>query len=149
MGDEITAVHAAGAVKVEPALSELDDVDYGMVTLRFQGGGLGAVQNSWRAPWGYEIRAEVYGSQGKVVTELDERVPTRLYTDRGFTGERHHLFMERFREAYRLELQRFVDALHAGRKPSPDAQDGLRAVEVADAATRSRRENRWVTVGEK
>ncbi|MDQ3856479.1 MAG: Gfo/Idh/MocA family oxidoreductase, partial [Chloroflexota bacterium] len=86
--DEVVAVHAVGSVLVEPRLAELDDVDYGVVTLRFARGGLGIVQNSWRAPWGYEIRAEVYGSEGKVVTELDERVPVRLYDHRGRTAER-------------------------------------------------------------
>jgi myo-inositol 2-dehydrogenase/D-chiro-inositol 1-dehydrogenase len=146
MRDEIVSVHAAGAVLVEPALATIDDVDYGVVTLRFAGGALGVVQNSWRAPWGYEIRAEVCGSKGRVVTELDEKVPTRLYTDEGFRSERHHLFVERFREAYRLELQAFVDALRAGVRPSPDATDGLRAVQVSDAATRSRREGRWIEV---
>jgi myo-inositol 2-dehydrogenase / D-chiro-inositol 1-dehydrogenase len=147
MGDDIVAVHATGAIKVEPALSQFDDIDYGVVVLRFRGGALGVVQNSWRAPWGYEIRAEVYGSRGKVVTELDEMVPTRLYTERGYTSERYHQFIERFREAYRLEVQSFVDALRTGEKPEPDARDGLAALEVADAATRSRREDRWVEVG--
>lgn len=148
MGDEITAVNAAGAIQIEPRLAEFDDVDYGVVTLRFRNGALGVVQNSWRAPWGYEIRAEVIGSRGKVVTELDEKVPTRLYTERGFTSERHHQFLERFREAYRLELQAFVDALQAGEKPTPNVRDGLRALIVSDAATRSRRENRWITIDE-
>jgi myo-inositol 2-dehydrogenase/D-chiro-inositol 1-dehydrogenase len=145
--DDIVAVHATGAIMVEPALAEFDDIDYGIVTLRFRRGALGIVQNSWRAPWGYEIRAEVYGSKGKVVTELDEMVPTRLYTARGYTSERHHEFLERFREAYRLELQAFVDALRVGEKPIPDAGDGLKALEVSDAATRSRREDWWVEVG--
>ena len=147
MAQEIVAVHATGTVRVEPALAEFGDIDYGLVILRFGNGALGIVQNSWRAPWGYEIRAEVYGSQGKVVTELDEKAPVRLYADRSWRSERHHLFVERFREAYRLELQAFVDALQSGRRPSPDAEDGLKALQVADAATRSHREKRWVQVG--
>ena len=146
MGDEIAAVHATGTIKVEPRLAEFGDIDYGVVILRFRGGGLGVVQNSWRAPWGYEIRAEVCGSKGRVVTELDEKVPTRLYTEQGFLSERHHQFVERFREAYRIELQAFVDALHSGVKPSPDASDGLKAVQVSDAATRSNREGGWVEI---
>jgi len=146
MDDEIEAVHATGAIKVEPTLAEFDDVDYGVVTLRFRSGSLGVVQNSWRAPWGYEIRAEVCGSAGRVVTELDERVPARLYTAEGFRSERYHQFVERFREAYRLELQAFVDALRKGENPSPNARDGLKALQVADAATRSRREDRWISV---
>ena len=146
MGDEISAVHAAGGIKVEPALAEFDDVDHGIVTLRFAGGGLGVVQNAWRAPYGYDIRAEVHGSLGKVVTEVDEEVATRLYAPRGIISSRHHRFVERFREAYRRELQAFVDALRAGRPPTPSIDDGLAAVLVADAATRSRRTGSWVEV---
>jgi myo-inositol 2-dehydrogenase / D-chiro-inositol 1-dehydrogenase len=147
MDDEVVAVHAAGAMKVEPRLSEIDDIDYGVTTLRFRKGGLGVVQNSWRAPWGCEVRAEVCGSKGRVVTEQDEKVPTRLYAEEGIISERHQLFMERFREAYRSELQAFVDALHSGVAPSPGAQDGLRAIQVSEAATLSSRENRWVEIG--
>ena len=143
---EIEAVHAVGTIKVEPALAEFDDIDYGIVTLRFRSGALGVVQASWRAPYGYDIRAEVHGSRGKVVTEVDEKFPTRLYDGPGLVVDRHGQFVERFRDAYRAELQAFVDALHAGTSPSPDVSDGMRAVQVSDAATRSRREDRWVTV---
>jgi myo-inositol 2-dehydrogenase/D-chiro-inositol 1-dehydrogenase len=104
------------------------------------------IQNSWRAPWGYEIRAEVCGSTGRVVTELDERVPTRLYTEQGFVSPRHHQFLERFREAYQLELQAFVDALQSGKEPSPNVVDGLQAILISDAATRSYREQRWMAI---
>jgi myo-inositol 2-dehydrogenase / D-chiro-inositol 1-dehydrogenase len=148
MDDEVAAVHATGAIRVAPELAEFDDIDYGVVTLRFRKGGLGVVQNSWRAPWGYEIRAEVCGSQGRVVTELDERVPTWLYRKEGFMAERHHQFLERFRNAYRLELQAFIDALRAGRRPSPDERDGLKALQIAHGATQSHRQDRWITLPE-
>lgn len=146
IGDEIAAVLAVGAIKVEPALADFDDVDHGIVTLRFRGGALGVLQASWRAPWGYDIRAEVHGSRGKVVVELDEKFPTRLYDWRGRLSERHDLFVERFREAYLAELQAFVDAVRADRDPSPGIADALAAVRFADAATRSRREGSWITL---
>ena len=146
MGDEIVAVLATGAIKVEPRLAEFDDVDHGVVTLRFKNGGLGVVQNAWRAPYGYDIRGEVHGSRGKIVTELDAREPAALYTDHAFSFRRHHLFVERFEEAYRLELQAFVDSVRAGNDPSPGVDDALQAVLISDAATRSRRENRWVEI---
>ena len=146
LGDEIASVHAVGAVKVEPALAAFDDVDYGIVALRFRGGALGVVQASWRAPAGYDIRAEVHGSLGKVVTEVDEKFPTRLYDVRGLVSPRHDEFVERFREAYLAELQAFVDALHTGTAPTPGLADALAAVLISDAATCSRREDRWVSV---
>jgi myo-inositol 2-dehydrogenase/D-chiro-inositol 1-dehydrogenase len=146
MDDEVVAAHAVGAIKVEPRLAEIDDIDYAVTTLRFRKGGLGVVQNSWRAPWGYEIRAEVCGSTGRVVTEQEEKLPTRLYTEQGIISVRHKQFLERFRDAYRRELQAFVDAVHSGADPSPGARDGLKALQISEAATLSNRENRWATI---
>lgn len=146
-GDEIEAVHATGAIKVEPRLAEFDDIDYAIVTLRFRSGALGVVQVAWRAPAGYDIRAEVHGSRGKVVAEVDEKFPARHYDERGLVAVRHDQFTERFREAYRDELQAFVDALRSGAAPTPGLFDAWRGVEIADAATRSRRAGGWVTIG--
>jgi myo-inositol 2-dehydrogenase/D-chiro-inositol 1-dehydrogenase len=146
MNDDVVEVTATGAILIEPELAEFDDVDHGVVVLRFRRGGLGVVQNAWRAPYGYDIRAEVHGSRGKIVTDLDERVPTRLYGPTGFSSERHFLFVERFAEAYCLELQAFVDAVLAGGAPTPGIDDALQAVLVADAATRSRRTGARVEV---
>jgi myo-inositol 2-dehydrogenase/D-chiro-inositol 1-dehydrogenase len=142
--EDVTAVFAVGSIAVEPRLTEFDDIDHGIVTLRFSNGALGVAQSCWRAPSGYDIRAEVHGSLGKVVTEVDEKYPTHLYRDGGVSQERHDQFVERFADAYRAELQAFVDALRADRDPSPNLDDALRAVEIADAATRSRREGRWI-----
>jgi myo-inositol 2-dehydrogenase/D-chiro-inositol 1-dehydrogenase len=145
-GEEIVEVFAIGAVLVEPELATFDDVDYAIVMLRFANGALGVVQESWRAPYGYDIRAEVHGSKGKVIAEVDEKYPTVLYDERGKVSERHNQFLERFSDAYRAELQAFVDALHAGTAPTPGIADGLQAVRIAAAATRSRRTGQWVAI---
>ncbi len=145
-GDEIVEVLAIGAVLVEPELATFDDVDYAIVLLRFANGALGVVQESWRAPYGYDIRAEVHGSEGKVIAEVDEKYPTTLYDRRGKVSERHDQFVERFGDAYRAELQAFVDALHRGTPPSPGIEDGLQAVRIAAAATESRRTGSWVAI---
>lgn len=145
-GEEIVEVFAIGAVLIEPELATFDDVDYAVVLLRFANGALGVVQESWRAPYGYDIRAEVHGSKGKVVAEVDEKYPTTLYDNRGKISERHDQFVERFRDAYQAELQAFVDALHTGITPSPGIEDGLQAVRIAVAATRSRRTGGWVAI---
>jgi myo-inositol 2-dehydrogenase / D-chiro-inositol 1-dehydrogenase len=139
MNDDVVEVTATGSILIEPELADFDDVDHGIVVLRFRRGGIGVVQNAWRAPYGYDIRAEVHGTLGKVVTDLDERVPTRLYRPSGFSSERYFLFVERFADAYRLELQAFVDAVLAGREPAPGIDDALHGVLISDAATRSRR----------
>jgi myo-inositol 2-dehydrogenase/D-chiro-inositol 1-dehydrogenase len=145
-GQEVTEVLAIGAVLVEPELATFDDVDYAIAMLRFANGALGVVQTSWRAPYGYDIVAEVHGSKGKVVAEVDEKYPTLLYDERGKVSARHDQFLERFSDAYRAELQAFVDTLHAGTAPTPNIDDGLQAVRIAAAATESRRSGEWVKI---
>lgn len=147
-GQEVVDVLAIGAVLVEPELATFDDVDYGIVLLRFANGALGVVQEAWRAPYGYDIRAEVHGSKGKVVAEVDEKFPTVLYDERGKVSARHDQFVERFADAYRDELQAFVNALHAGTPPTPGIDDALQTMRIAAAATRSRRSGEWVKVSE-
>ena len=46
-------------------------------------------------------------------------------------------FLQRYAAAYRAELDAFVTALRAGAMPAPGGEDGLRALELADAATQS------------
>jgi myo-inositol 2-dehydrogenase / D-chiro-inositol 1-dehydrogenase len=147
-GQEVVDVLAIGAVLVEPELASFDDVDYGIVLLRFENGALGVVQEAWRAPYGYDIRAEVHGSKGKVVAEVDEKYPTVLYDERGKVSERHDQFVERFADAYRDELQAFVNSLHSGTPPTPDIEDALQTMRIAAAATQSRRSGAWVKVSE-
>lgn len=147
-GQEVVDVLAIGAVLVEPELATFDDVDYGIVLLRFANGALGVVQEAWRAPYGYDIRAEVHGSKGKVVAEVDQKFPAVLYDERGKVSVRHDQFVERFADAYREELQAFVTALHTGATPTPGLEDAIQTMRIAAAATRSRREGGWVNVNE-
>jgi myo-inositol 2-dehydrogenase/D-chiro-inositol 1-dehydrogenase len=45
--------------------------------------------------------------------------------------------MERYAEAYRLELTAFIEAVENGRRPEPTGEEGLHALLLADAAMRS------------
>ncbi len=46
-------------------------------------------------------------------------------------------FIDRYADAYRRELAAFIDAVASGAPMSPNGEDGLRALELADAALRS------------
>ncbi len=56
-------------------------------------------------------------------------------------------FMVRYADAYRQELTAFVEALESGDPLSPAGEDGLRALELADAAQRSMETGRLVRPG--
>jgi myo-inositol 2-dehydrogenase/D-chiro-inositol 1-dehydrogenase len=90
------------------------------------------------AGYGYDVRCEVVGESGTV--SLME--PVRTITDRGLRRSAEYAadWRPRFADAYRLEVQGWVDSLsggHAG--PLASAHDGLVASAVAEAVIASMR----------
>lgn len=145
---EVEEVSAVGATLVDARIGELGDVDTSVLTLRFRSGALGVIQNSRRAVYGYDVRTEVHGARGKLVIEHERATPVWTYGQGGVSADHVHWFVERFRDAYRLEVQAFVDAVAAGRKPTPGSVDALESLRVAEAATTSLRAGRRVRLTE-
>lgn len=144
IGGEVQRVTALGRTLVEPKLADYDDVDTSVVTLEFTSGALGIVQNSRRTHFGHDVRVEVHTEKGKMVAEQERRSAVWHYDAAGIHGDYQVDFLERFRDAYVAELQAFVAAIHADKKPQPSSQAAIASLKVAIAATRSLQEQRPV-----
>src|SRR5690606_31225052 len=131
---EVRRVTALGRVMVDDVYSRHGDVDTSVVTLEFEGGGLGVLINSRRTAYGHDLRLEVHGSGGKLVAEDERATKLWRYDKAGVHGDFYFHFLERFKEAYRLELQAFVAAVLADSPPSPGIGDALQSLRVAEAA---------------
>ena len=152
---EVEEVSAWGAVLVDSAIGAAGDVDTGMISLRFKNGALGVIQNSRRSVYGYDVRSEVFGSKGKLVMDATPKTPLTQYgsgpsssSSSGGDGkletDHFHFFMDRFRDAYRLEIEAFIHCLETGSQPTPGAVDALESLRLSVAATRSLKEGRTV-----
>ena len=149
MGSEIVEVYARANVLVDPIFRAVNDWDTALVSLRFQNGAVGAIDNSRRAVYGYDQRAEVFGSGGMVA--VGNNAPdNHVYFDRGggHCSPPFPFFMERYTESYRREMQAFVDAVRDNKPVPVSGMDGLQAVAIGLAAAQSVRENRPVAVAE-
>lgn len=145
---EVEEVHAWGATLIDERFQEAGDVDTAVTLLRFANGALGVVETARRSAWGYDIRTEVAGAQGKVVVEAIQKTPMTFSRRFGYEADHFENFPDRFEAAYRLELEAFFDALRTGRRPSPGPEDAMETQRLAIAATRSWRERRPVHVAE-
>ncbi len=145
---EIERVTALGRVLVDPLYERYGDVDTSVVTLEFVSGALGVLMNSRRTVYGHDLRVEVHGARGKLVAEDERATKLWRYDAHGLHGDFFDHFLDRFRDAYRRELQAFVDSVRAGSAPTPGAVDAVETLRVADAATRSLHEGRPVRVDE-
>ena len=147
-GDEIEELYATGSTLIDPAIGRAGDLDTALVTLRFAGGALGAIDNSRRAVYGYDQRVEVFGSEGQVVVGNHTAHQAVCSNSQGVQGPLPlYFFLERYQESYLAEMEAFVRSVLGDSPPPVTGQDGRRAVELGLAAWRSCRENRPVGVG--
>jgi myo-inositol 2-dehydrogenase / D-chiro-inositol 1-dehydrogenase len=143
---EVEEVQAWGAVHVDSRIGDLGDTDTATTLLRFANGAIGVVESSRRAVYGYDIRAEVFGAHGKLVVDATPKTPVYRYRKGGFEADHYHFFMDRFEQAFRLELEAFFRALKNDEVPSPGPRDAVEALRIALAARTSYLENRPVRV---
>lgn len=138
LGEEPVELHAAASCLVDPAIGVAGDVDTAVATLRTASGKLCQISNSRRATYGYDQRIEAHGEKGLLRAGNVTATTVELANVAGFaTDPALPFFLERYAEAYRLELDAFVTAVAAGQAPKPNGEDGLKALLLADAATRS------------
>ncbi len=145
---EVERVTALGRVLVDPLYAKYGDVDTSVLTLEFASGALGVLMNSRRTVYGHDLRVEVHAERGKLVAEDERATKLWRYDATGFHGDFFDHFLDRFRDAYRRELQSFVDHLRAGTPPTPGAVDAIETLRVADAATLSLQQGRPVRISE-
>jgi myo-inositol 2-dehydrogenase/D-chiro-inositol 1-dehydrogenase len=148
-GSEVETVYVEGAVLGFEMFGRYGDIDTAVATLRTRDGTLVSLAGGRRNPRGYDVRMELLGSQDAVAMGLGPRTPIRPLDDGAFAMESGwESFLDRFAPAYRAELTAFVDVA-AGRSGSAcTARDGLEAMRIAEAATRSLAERRAVSITE-
>ena len=106
------------------------------------------IDNSRRAAYGYDQRAEVFGSKAALAYN---NTPTNVEvsTGEGVTTDKPlFFFLERYMESFAQELRDFTEALKKGSEPPVTGNDGLQSLLIAIAATKSARENRPVKISE-
>lgn len=138
LGEEVSSVMATGSVLVDPAIGDAGDVDTAMAVLTTASGKQCVITNSRRASYGYDQRIEVHGSQGMVSAENPRLNMVEMANEAGYSrGPLHNFFMTRYTDAYINEINTFVDWLAGKPVAVPDGIDGLRSLQLADAAVAS------------
>ena len=145
MGD-VASVQAVGGVLAYPELGAVGDIDNAIVTLVFTSGRLGVVDITRNGIYGYDIIADLLGTQGTLRVGYIRETPLLVMTKGAVTHDTVPFFMERFGEAYAAQLENFAQNVLHERKPPITVDDGVEALRVAVAATQAQKTGQRVDV---
>jgi len=112
-------------------------------------GAIGTIDNCREAAYGYDQRAEVFGSKG--MAQAENNTPSRhiLSTQGGVSSAKPlYFFLERYMEAYIAEMKAFAEAVTTGADSPVTGEDGRAAVVIGLAAMKSFQEGRTVRIAE-
>jgi predicted dehydrogenase len=149
----IREVFAWGATLLHTDKTKADD--NAVVLMRFDDGRTAIAEASWTAKGGMELRNEVYGSHGRIVTDSTS-TSVRGFIERsaGYlvekadaeTGWVFPVQDEPRFYGYHEEMRHFVDCFRTGAEPRESFADGYVVNCIMDASYRSMRSGRWEPV---
>ncbi len=148
-GSDVEEIYVNGTCLVNPAIKECGDIDTAVITMKLKNGALAVIDNSRKAAYGYDQRAEVFGSKGQVAVTNDSQSSAVISDENGVTGEKPlYFFLERYMASFSKEVSLFCDACEGKGEVPVDINDGLQPVLIAKAAKKSLDEHRPVKLSE-
>ncbi|AYD90210.1 inositol 2-dehydrogenase [Actinomyces sp. 2119] len=147
LGD-IVEVHAVGQ-HLDQEVAQAGDFDAAVVTLRAASGAVATIINNRHCASGYDQRLEASGREGTLFAENIRATTVRLSNAEVTDAQEPYLdfFLERYADAYRLELSAFIEAVEAGTTPPTSVADAVEALRLAEAATESATTGQPVRLG--
>ena len=146
---DVEELYVNSAVLVDPAIGEQGDVDTAIITMKMANGALAVIDNSRKAAYGYDQRAELFGSKGMVATSNDTVSSAVISIADGVTGEKPlFFFLERYMGSFSEEMRQFTEAVINDTEVPVGIHAGLQSVKIGLAARKSVEEHRPVKISE-
>ena len=135
---DVEELYVNSAVLVDPAIGEQGDVDTAIITMKMANGALAVIDNSRKAAYGYDQRAELFGSKGMVATSNDTVSSAVISNADGVTGEKPlFFFLERYMGSFSEEMRQFTEAVINDTEVPVGIHAGLQSVKIGLAARKS------------
>ena len=146
---DVEELYVNSAVLVDPAIGEQGDVDTAIITMKMANCALAVIDNSRKAAYGYDQRAELFGSKGMVATSNDTVSSAVISNADGVTGEKPlFFFLERYMGSFSEEMRQFTEAVINDTEVPVGIHAGLQSVKIGLAARKSVEEHRPVKISE-
>ncbi|WP_404404927.1 inositol 2-dehydrogenase [Pelagibacterium halotolerans] len=135
LNEAIATVYAVGACLISEEIGDAGDIDSLMVTLTTASGRMAQITACRRGPMGYDQRLEALCAKEVLAIENQPQSMLVVNTPEGrHAAPPENYFIERFRQAYRDEMNAFIALIENGEAPLADIRDGYEAQRLVEAA---------------
>ncbi len=136
-GARAVEVNVMADALVAPGFKDRGLLDTAVVTIRYDNGAIATAEASFSAAYGYDVRAEVFGSEGMVTAGTPAQLTMSHWTRGGVTSPTTRSDTELFPLAYAAELASFCRSVRAGSAPEVGGEDARAALAIALACIES------------
>jgi myo-inositol 2-dehydrogenase/D-chiro-inositol 1-dehydrogenase len=145
-GARAVEVYAMADALIRPDYKEQGLLDTALVNIRFDNGAMAAVEASFQAVYGYDVRAEVLADRGMLTAGDIRETNCWRYDAAGIFAETSRLDTDLLHDAYVAELREFVACLRSGDAPLAGGDDAREALAIALACIESVQQHRPITI---
>ncbi|AZV48815.1 Gfo/Idh/MocA family oxidoreductase [Bacillus halotolerans] len=139
-------VYAAADALVRPDFKDKGFLDTAVVTIKFDNGAIATAEANFQAVYGYDVRGEVFGSEGMLTIGDIRHTNMTRYNKDGVSYNTIRYDQDLLFDAYVDELQSFVDAVRNHKPTLVTGEDARAALAIAAACIESCKTKRPVTL---
>ena len=137
--DEFESVFATGEYFSDKKFRKVKDLELATVIMRSKKGVQCIITNSRHCSFGYDQRVELFGDKGMIISDNQRDLETAIYSKNSTNNKSPFktFFIERYSEAYKIQLNDLAKLCKKNIKPIADFEDGRRSLILAATANKS------------
>ena len=146
--DEVKEIFATTTNLSDLRIKKINDYELAMCLIKSEKGVICMINNSRHCSYGYDQRVEVFGSKGMVVSgnRRDNASEKFLESKTAIKRPLLNFFINRYEEAYKLQLDDLIDLVQNRKNPRASFEEGRKAIIIANAAYKSLSCNKVVKI---
>ena len=146
--DEVKEIFATTTNLSDLRIKKINDYELAMCLIKSKKGVICMINNSRHCSYGYDQRVEVFGSKGMVISgnRRDNASEKFLESKTAIKRPLLNFFIDRYEEAYKLQLNDLVYLVQKRKTPRASFEEGRKAIIIANAAYKSLKLNKVVKI---
>lgn len=135
LGSDVEDIRTIGGCYKHKEFEKYNDIDNACTLMKFKNNTMAMFYTGRTAPHGSHVESEIVGTEGILrINPIPRKHMIDVYNKDGVLSECMHDYISRFREAFVLEIQEFINCIEEGRKPEASVYDSRMVCEIANNA---------------